>query len=44
MCGMLTIVINVVCLLAGVVCWDAIDLHFHQRVNDGVVFALVEFR
>ncbi len=43
MCLMLTIVVNVVRLLAGVVCWDTVDLHSHQRVNDGFVFVLVEF-
>ena len=41
---MLTIVFDVVCLLAGVVCRDAVDLHSHQRVDDGLVFVLVDFR
>lgn len=44
MCVMVTIVFNVVCLLAGVVCWDTVELHSHQRVNDGFVLVLVDFR
>ncbi len=44
MCVLLTIVFNVVCLLAGIVCRDAVDLHPHQRVNDGFVFVFVDFR
>lgn len=43
-CVLLTVVFNVVCLLAGVVCRDPIDLHSYQRVNDGFVFVLVDFR
>ena len=43
-CVVLTIVFNVVCLLAGVVCRDTIKLHSHQRVYDGFVFVLVDFR
>lgn len=42
--AMLTIVINVVCLLGGIVCRDTEDLHSYQRVHDGFAFVLVEFR
>ena len=44
MCDFLTVVIDVVRLLAGVVCRDAVDLHSDQRVDDGFVFVLVDFR
>lgn len=40
----LTIVVDVVCLLLGIVCWNTLDLHFHQRVNNRFLFVLVEFR
>lgn len=41
--SVLTVVVDVVRLLGGVVCLDAVDLHSHQRVDDGFVFILVEF-
>lgn len=44
MCVMLlTIVVYVVCLLAGVVCWDTVDLHSNQRVHNGFLLVLVDF-
>lgn len=40
----LTIVVDVLRLLLGVVGWNTLDLHSHQRVNDGFLLVLVEFR
>lgn len=42
-CVVLTIVVDVVCLFAGIVCRGAVDLHSHQRVDDGFMFVLVDF-
>lgn len=42
-CVRLTVVIDVVRRLDGVVRRHAVDLHPHQRVNDGALFVLVEF-
>lgn len=41
---MLTIIFNVMCFLAGIVCPDTMDLHLHQRVYDGFLLFLVDFR
>lgn len=42
-CVSITIVYNVMCLLAVIVCWDTIELYSHQRVNNGILFVLVDF-
>lgn len=42
-CVSMTVVFDVMRLLAGVVRRHAVQLHPHQRVHDGFIFVLVDF-